>query len=131
MSDSPYEEWIAKADEDYGAALDLHRLRNPKRASIVCFHCQQCAEKYLKGFLTRYEVHFRKAHDLRELRGLCVAIDPSFDLITEPLLVLNAYAVDVRYPGLSATKEEARDAIKQIKQVRRFIRARLGLGTKR
>jgi HEPN domain-containing protein len=42
-------EWVAKAEEDYLAALDLARRRKRPLWSGVCFHAQQCAEKYLKA----------------------------------------------------------------------------------
>ena len=43
-------EWVNKAEADYRAAGRLHRGSDPLH-DIVCFHCQQCAEKYLKGLL--------------------------------------------------------------------------------
>ncbi|MBI4789058.1 MAG: hypothetical protein HY782_18660 [Chloroflexi bacterium] len=42
------------------------------------------------------------------------------------LEILNVYAVDIRYPGEFATKDEARDAVKAMKQVRVFARDKLG-----
>jgi hypothetical protein len=33
----------------------------------------------------------------------------------------------VRYPGLEATANDARDAVKAMKKIRKFARARLGL----
>ena len=40
---------------------------------------------------------------------------------------LNKYAVSVRYPGESATKEDARNALSAMKTVRAFVRQKLGL----
>ena len=42
-------EWVKKAEEDYLAALDLARRRKVLLHNSVCFHCEQCAEKYLKA----------------------------------------------------------------------------------
>ena len=39
----------------------------------------------------------------------------------------NDYAVDVRHPGESAAKDEARDAVKAMRVVRALIRPKLGL----
>ncbi|MBW1960508.1 MAG: HEPN domain-containing protein [Deltaproteobacteria bacterium] len=36
----------------------------------VCFHAQQCAEKYLKAFLTFKNIDFPKTHDIGELLAL-------------------------------------------------------------
>ncbi len=67
MHDEPLDEWIAKAEQDYGAALDLARKRKNLHADVICFLCQQCAEKYLKAFLVRHDVPFSKTHNLRDL----------------------------------------------------------------
>jgi HEPN domain-containing protein len=40
-------EWVRKAEADYVMASALSRLVPPVHDG-VCFHCQQCAEKYLK-----------------------------------------------------------------------------------
>jgi hypothetical protein len=56
--------------------------------------------------------------------------DSTFELISDSLALLFPYAVDARYPGFKATEQDAGDAIAAMKQVRQFIRARLGLITK-
>ena len=38
--------WVLKAEDDIEAARSLAQEARPKR-DIVCFHCQQAAEKYL------------------------------------------------------------------------------------
>jgi hypothetical protein len=43
-------EWISKAEDDYQAARRLGDERG-RFHDQVCFHCQQAAEKYLKGLL--------------------------------------------------------------------------------
>ncbi len=126
MSDHEAQEWIAKAETDYKAALDLARRRKDPLPEVVCFHGQQCAEKYLKAFLIARQTPFPKTHDLIALKTLCVARDGSFELIQDLLLSLEGYDVAIRYPGETATIEDSREAVAAVKQVRRFIRARLG-----
>ena len=58
MNDEPLEAWLAKADEDYGATLDLARKRKDLRADVICFLSQQSAEKYMKAFLVRHNFEF-------------------------------------------------------------------------
>ncbi|MCE9531588.1 MAG: HEPN domain-containing protein [Planctomycetes bacterium] len=41
---------MRKAEADFAAANDLAPRSQPVH-DIVCFHCQQCAEKYLKALL--------------------------------------------------------------------------------
>jgi len=46
--------WLAKAQEDLQAARRL--LKPPRRLSnAASFHCQQAAEKALKGFLAWHD----------------------------------------------------------------------------
>jgi hypothetical protein len=56
--------------------------------------------------------------------------DPTFDLISDSLALLFPFAVDARYPGFKATEQDAREAVAAMKQVRKFVRARLGFKTK-
>jgi HEPN domain-containing protein len=88
------------------------------------------ALKYLKAFLLRHKRPFRRRHDLIELKTSCQDVDSDFRLIHDALTTLNQWSSDIRYPGVSATVEEAREAVEAIKQVRKFVRARLGIGSK-
>ena len=120
-------EWIAKADTDYKAALDLARRRKDPLPDSVCFHCHQCVEKYLKAFLIAHSTLFPKTHDLILLNDMCSANDELFVRIRDALEELIGYDVAIRYPGAEATLEDAREAVKAMKRARRFIRARLGI----
>jgi HEPN domain-containing protein len=120
-------EWIAKAEEDYHAALRLHHFSHEPTPSVICFLAQQCAEKYLKAFLTQNNTPFRKTHDLEELLELIVPLSSDFEPIRDSLLLLNDYAVDIRYPGEVAVPEEAEEAVKALRTVRTLVRERLGL----
>jgi len=130
MSEIVVAEWVAKAEQDYQAAVTLVRKRKQPVPDVVCFHCQQCAEKYPKAFLVRSKVFFPKIHDLLELKRLCVSVDPDFELIGDWLDHLNPYATEFRYPGEGATVNESREAVTIMKKVRRFVRAKLGLPSK-
>lgn len=127
MSDPWLDEWIAKAEQDYGTVQDLAHKRKEIRYDSICFHCQQCAEKYLKAFLAKNKIVIRKIHDLDSLGDECAAIDSTFVLIKPILQELKPYAVLFRYPGASADDSEMRAAVVNVKQVRQFIRKRLGL----
>jgi HEPN domain-containing protein len=120
-------EWVAKAEEDYHAALRLHYFSHAPTPGVVCFLAQQCAEKYLKAFLTQNSVPFRKTHDLEELLELIVPLSLGFEPIRDSLLLLNDYAVDIRYPGEMALPEDAEEAIKALRTVRTLVREKLDL----
>ena len=44
-------EWVAKAEGDYATARREARARRQPNFDAVCFHAQQCAEKYVKALL--------------------------------------------------------------------------------
>ena len=120
-------EWVEKAEEDYAAALYLSRKRKPPVPGIVCFHCQQCAEKYLKALLVETGIRFPKTHDLLALLKLFATVAPFLVSFREKLEPLNDYAVEFRYPSESATKEDAKLALTNCRAVRKEIRKVLGL----
>ena len=64
MSDRrPERNWFEKADQDLELARRALGPGKPLPA-MACFHAQQCAEKYLKGYLIAHSVPFRFVHDL-------------------------------------------------------------------
>lgn len=128
MSEAYLKEWVRKAEEDYTAATALVRRRKNPTPGAVSFHCQQCAEKYLKAFLVQGGVIFPKTHDLLDLHKRCVTINADFEQIAHLLDLLNPYSVAYRYPGEVATVAESQAAVKAMKAVRRFVRGVLNLG---
>ena len=120
-------EWVEKAEEDYATAVYLSRKRKSAVPSIVCFHCQQCAEKYLKALLVEAGIRFPKTHDLLALLKLLAPVAPFLVSFREKLELLNDYAVEFRYPSESATKTEARTALANCRATREVVRRGLGL----
>jgi len=43
------QEWINKAEGDWATANRENQVRKNPNYDAVCFHAQQCAEKYLKA----------------------------------------------------------------------------------
>jgi len=119
--------WAALAEEDYLLARSALRRKKPLRYG-VCFHAQQCVEKYLKAILILRKRGFPKTHDLVALSDLCARAGVIVPMDADELDRLSAYAVQVRYPGEEPTLEEARHAMDIAKAVRRFARRLLGLG---
>ena len=116
--------WIKKAENDIEAALFLAETMFPTPIEIVCFHCQQAVEKYLKAYLVYNDQEPPKTHDLTELVKLCNAYDAYFLLLSPKCEYLVPFAAQTRYPGTIDPKEEdmkkalayARDIIKLVKQ---------------
>jgi HEPN domain-containing protein len=90
--------WFAKASNDLRAAEAL-TATSPPLFDEALFHCQQAAEKALKGFLTSNGCTFRKTHSLEEIGGQCLAIDPSLRTVIDQAVPLGEYAWKFRYPG--------------------------------
>ena len=120
-----FKEWIAKAEQDYSASKALLRRKSLIVYDVICFHCHQCIEKYLKAFLTLKGVRFPRTHDLSVLQNLAAQIDGPFELIKDLIRPLDGYAVQYRYPGEEAQKSEARLAVKIMEKAREFIRERI------
>ena len=122
--------WVKKAEEDYEGVLSLIRKRRPL-TDIVCFHCQQCIEKYLKALMTYHRIYFPKTHNLLELLKLLLPVEPPLQGLDKALQSLNPYSVNFRYPGEEATLKEAKEAVKVMKYLRNILRERLGVKEKR
>src|SRR5688572_21449432 len=118
--------WVRKAEADLQGANDLAQAGRPHH-DLICFHCQQSAEKYLKALLIERGLSFPKTHRLEDLLLLLLPHDASLKQLRRTLVSLTRYAVDYRYPDESATKREAAAALRQAKKVREQIRARIGL----
>lgn len=50
-------EWIVKAEHDLTAAVQILKLGKAAPTEAVCFHAQQCVEKYLKAVLVYLSEH--------------------------------------------------------------------------
>ena len=130
MKKERVKEWIYKAEEDFESARQLAKKTTKVVPNVVCFHCRQSIEKYLKAFLIWHDIEPPAIHDLQRLNNICIKIDKDFNLISEQLNSLNAYAVDFRYPGENATIEESKSAVQIMKHVRKFLRNKLKLERK-
>ena len=118
--------WFTKAEADLQAAELLLNAANPL-LDIVCYHAQQCAEKYLKGYLVARSIPFKFVHELAYLTRLCVEQEPEFSEIIDIASELQDYATGVRYPDDELdelTLQEAQKAVACAKEIRDFIMQR-------
>lgn len=115
--------WIKRAESDLKTANDEINTRN-SATDAVCFHAQQCVEKYLKAFLVFHQKHFRKTHNIAKLVELCKEIDKNFEKIFEfGASNLTDYAVEVRYAEefYFPSIKEAKEAIEIAEKTKRFV----------
>ena len=93
---------------------------------LVCFHCQQAVEKFMKGLLAFNEIDFPFTHDLGLLAPLFVKLDATLVLTTPEVLKLSDYAVKLRYDGrFRPDIREASFAVEVATRVCDMIAARL------
>lgn len=120
--------WIEKADHDLGTAQVVY-LYLPKYRDTIAFHCQQAAEKYLKGFLIFLDIQFKRQHSLNYLLSLIsqkIKIsDEMFDNASE----LEDYAVEIRYPDtiIELTNAEIEQALHISKHIRKYVLNQMNL----
>ena len=122
-------EWVSKADNDFEVARLARYRADAPIADAICFHSQQCAEKYLKAFLQEHRIRFPYTHPLIPLLEMCLPLDPGFESLRVDLDRLDGYAVAARYPGVFVTLEMADEALEAASRVRDFIQTRLRSAT--
>jgi HEPN domain-containing protein len=119
-------QWVTKAEEDIESARELSGHRPPRR-NAACFHCQQAVEKYLKALLQEVGAVVPRTHNLKELIDLLIPHYPALKAIRRSTQALTKYAVEYRYPGMSATLRQMTSALRIAERARTQLRNRLGL----
>ena len=116
-------EWTTKGDNDLKNAVHTLKLGKECPTDTVCFHAQQCVEKYLKAFLVALEIQFPKTHDIESLVSL-MPKSIRIGLTVEEQRRLTEYATVLRYPGPyeAIPLSEAKEAVKLAKRVQQRIR---------
>lgn len=123
------QDWFIKADRD----LALVQNVLPKSAAypdLICYHCQQAAEKYLKALLLYHAQPVKKTHDLEELVDLLTPFETSITVDHyNNALKINDYAILTRYPAMISDPSEADvlEAFAAAEFFRRFAVTRLGI----
>ena len=90
-------EWFHFADADLVSAIILNNSHR-KHNAIICYHCQQAVEKYLKAFLCYNGLVPPRIHVLETLCALCSDFDVSFNDIAKGCAYLSPFAIYARYP---------------------------------
>lgn len=127
MNEDTVRNWIAKAESDLKIGKDEMTTEKPATDG-VCFHMQQCVEKYLKAYLIYCGREFRKTHDIAELIELCSETDSEFKKLQETgAIELTDYAVEIRYGEefYFPTLDEAKEAIEICEKLKEFVVSKL------
>lgn len=112
--------WIDMAEVDYGVARHLFETYYPKPYEIICYHCQQAAEKMIKAVIITCGARdgIPKSHDLsflmNQIKNQVVIQEKFYDYADE----LTPYGVAVRYPSEMFLEERhAGEALKMAREL--------------
>jgi HEPN domain-containing protein len=119
--------WFDKAKNDLLDA-DNNLSADKVPYDTVCFHCQQAAEKLLKGFLVAHGCEYPITHNLFVILDKVIEHDNSAELLRETIALLNPYSVEIRYPGdeLTLTIDSATEARQAAQKVLEWMKSRFG-----
>jgi len=110
MGDHEFWEWVRYARDDLEVAQLLMALK-PRKIEIICYHCQQAAEKYLKALLAKVDAPIPRTHALLTLVEVAVADSEAKRNLGPSLARLEPYAIAVRYPFQLEIAEGAEERV--------------------
>jgi HEPN domain-containing protein len=118
-------EWTYLSQRDYEAALILAKQFRPP-IEVVCYLCQQSAEKILKAYIAANSETPPKTHDLTILLDRNKQHFSDFDKYARSCTTLTMYASDTRYPPrMSLTESDMNQAIKDAGEILEFTKSKL------
>jgi HEPN domain-containing protein len=116
------EDWRILAERDMAVAEHLANNMAPVPTEIIAFHCQQAAEKYLKGALTVFGEEPPYIHDLNKLCKLVQKHRPSFESIFYLCAIITQFSSQPRYDrGLDISEADMRLVLAHTKTIRDFL----------
>ena len=94
-------EWLSFAETDLGIAQHLYDRYRPRPLEIVCYHCQQSAEKAIKAVIIAMGAQdgMPKPHDLSFLLNQIKNMTEIDERYYDYADTLTPYGVSVRYPS--------------------------------
>ena len=120
-------ERVRTAESDYGIMKLGFQALTPDVYEPICFHAQQCIEKYLKAWLQEANIRPPRTHELNVLLNLIVPSHPEWRAWRTDFAEFKPHAVDVRYEKYFATVAQVEHAVRICTEVRTAIRAVLQL----
>ena len=127
-----YREWLAFAQTDYDCAKYLNEAPlYPKPLNIICYHCQQAAEKAVKGLIVYFgsQGGMPKVHDISFLLNQIKHIvqeEKGIEVSHSLLLTANAlskYGVAPRYPNeIDVNDAQAGKALKDAETIMTWVK---------
>jgi len=119
-------EWVNIAQADYDYALKTSKLFYPAPVEMICYHCQQSAEKVLKAYSLAKGDKLVKTHDLVMLINMCKQHSPDFNEYTKICSKLTSYISISRYPPqIEITEGDMKVALKGTREILEFTKSKL------
>ncbi|MBQ3921913.1 MAG: HEPN domain-containing protein [Spirochaetales bacterium] len=121
MGDDVYliDEWLRFANMDLDLAKHSFATMHPAPLEIICYHCQQTAEKFLKGVIIAFDDEPEKTHDLLKIITVLkryIDFPVELERFGETLTL---YGVRTRYPdAISVDEDQTKLAIAQAEKIK-------------
>ena len=113
-------EWLSYAEMDLTSAEFLLG-KCPLPLEIICYHCQQSAEKCLKGLLVLKNQMPPKTHYLPLLYDLCKPLFPEIAPFSVQCTALNPHSSRPRYPReITITEQSMKAALENARAIFQF-----------
>lgn len=87
---------------------------------IICFHCQQTLEKYLKGYLIFVTGELQEGHNLLKLCKKALLYDNKFTEFLKDMAFVNAFYIETRYPAIDpliVSQEDTEECLRIVDRV--------------
>ena len=117
-------QWIKLAEMDYGVAEHLYQTYYPKPYEIICYHCQQAAEKAIKAVITADGAKggMPKLHDLSFLLNQIKNVVKIEEKYYDYADALTPYGVSIQYPNeLFLEEKHAKEALRMAKEILEWV----------
>lgn len=117
-----FNEWLIMAQKDIKSARIL--FEHDGDNEIICFHCQQAVEKYLKGYLIHMTGELQEGHNLVKLCKKAIIQDKTFGEFLKDMAFLNTFYVETRYPAvdpLIVSKEDTEECFQIMDRIVKLI----------
>ena len=125
-------QWLLSAETDLNVAQHLFETYYPKPIEIICYHCQQSAEKAIKALILSMETGegIPKKHDLsfllQQIKNRIAIPDAIYDCAD----TLTPYGVSVRYPNeLNLSEQNAKNAVLRAEQILQWVKSNISYET--
>ncbi len=122
-------DWFTKAERDL-SLVNLAVSNSAAFPDLICYHCQQASEKYLKALIVYHGIPLKKTHDLEDLLDMLLVAEPGIDAsYYNEAVKITSYAIGIRYPDPSGdpTPAQISEAITSAEFFRNFAKNVLGI----